>query len=99
MTVAIEKRGVLGDQRYSVVTLTGPQTYTSTGISLAPSAFGLKVVDVLNAHPSTTGYVLSYDYNTNKAYIMKGNGTNALNQVADSTDLRTTSFRINVVGR
>jgi hypothetical protein len=99
VSVSIEKRGVLGDQRYSVVTVTGPQTYTSTGINLTPAAFGLEVIDVVTSSPASTGYVLAYDYTNQKGFVLKGNGTNALNQVADSTDLRTTSFRLQVVGR
>lgn len=88
----------VGALKFKTVTITMDSSYPTGGESFAPSQVGMVAFNqVLISQPPA--YVVDYDY-TNQKFLFYWSGTASavLNQVANTTDLSSVSFRVTFIG-
>jgi hypothetical protein len=108
MTIALAKiepfanqPELIGQTRRQLVAVTMDASYPTGGESLTPAMLGLTTIAFVYG-PIVLGYAPVYDYANSllMAYWVDNNAVadSAMIEVADTTDLSTVVFRLEVVG-
>lgn len=94
LTLAPKHEYVVGDRLELVIDITFDNSYPTGGLALTPANLGFTELDVVNATPDTAGHTFPYDYTNQKLMAFSGGS-----QVANTTDLHTTTTRVVARGK